>query len=150
LTLRQRRKELAISYDVGIQSRFAGRQEAAVQDSQLQAERGHLRTLLELTTARGNDARRRVARGLNRAEPATHRRDDDVAIWLLHPAREQMGRYALTAHGVGWTDELTTEFHPETEPLATWLAERRTVDINVEQFDWTGCEGSIAVSPRPD
>jgi hypothetical protein len=52
-----------------------------------------------------------------------------------------MGRYALTAHGVGWTDELTTEFRPDTEPLATWLAERRTVDINVEQFDWTGREG---------
>ena len=42
---------------------------------------------------------------------------------------------------MGWTDELTAELRPDTEPFATWLAERRTVDIDLEQFDWTGREG---------
>jgi formate hydrogenlyase transcriptional activator len=66
---------------------------------------------------------------------------DDVSLFLLPPASEQMGPYALTAHGVGWTDELTAELHPDTEPFATWLAEHRIVDIDLEQFDWTGREG---------
>ena len=64
-----------------------------------------------------------------------------LAFFLLDPASEQMGQYAITAHGVGWTDELTAELRPDMEPFATWLAEHRTVDIDVEQFDWTGREG---------
>ena len=66
---------------------------------------------------------------------------DDVGLFLLDSASEQLGRYAITAHGVGWTDELTAELRPDREPFATWLAEHRTVDIDVEQFDWTGREG---------
>jgi formate hydrogenlyase transcriptional activator len=55
-----------------------------------------------------------------------------------------MGRYALTAQGVEWSDDLTTELHPDSEPFATWLAEHRTVDIDLEQFDWTGRERILA------
>jgi formate hydrogenlyase transcriptional activator len=41
---------------------------------------------------------------------------------------------------VGWTDELTAELRPDREPFATWLAEHRTVDIDLDLFDWTGRE----------
>ena len=111
-----------------------------MQDSQLQAEREHLRALLELTNA---VTTRDVASLVAAIAPNLQRivAHDDVGLFLVHSAREQMGRYALTAHGVGWTDELTAELRPDTEPFATWLAERRTVDIDVEQFDWTGREG---------
>ena len=115
-------------------------QEAAVQDSQLQEEREHLRALLELTNA---VTTRDVASLAAAIAPNLQRivAHDDVALFLLHPASGQMGRYALTALGVGWTDELTEQLRPDAEPFATWLAERRAVDIDVEQFDWTGREG---------
>ncbi len=111
-----------------------------MQDSQLQTEREHLRALLELTNA---VTTRDVASLAAAIAPNLQRivAHDDVSLFLLHPASEQMGRYALTAIGVGWTDELTAELRPDAEPFATWLAERRTVDIDLEQFDWTGREG---------
>ena len=130
-----------MGYDVGLKMPVgAGPQEAAVQDSQLQTEREHLRALLELTNA---VTTRDVASLAAAIAPNLQRivAHDDVALFLLHPASEQMGRYALTAIGVGWTDELTAELRPDAEPFATWLAERRTVDIDLEQFDWTGREG---------
>jgi hypothetical protein len=80
--------------------------------------------------------RTQIALGLRRI--VAH---DDVSVFLLHPASEQMGRYALTALGVGWTDELTAELRPDAEPFTTWLAERRPIDVDLEQFDWTGREG---------
>ena len=111
-----------------------------MQDSQLQTEREHLRALLELTNA---VTTRDVASLAAAIAPNLQRivAHDDVSLFLLHPASEQMGRYALTAIGVGWTDELTAELRPDSEPFATWLAERRTVDLDLEQFDWTGREG---------
>jgi formate hydrogenlyase transcriptional activator len=118
----------------------AGPQEAAVQDSQLQTEREHLRALLELANA---VTTRDVASLAAAIAPNLQRivAHDDVALFLSHPASEQMGRYALTALGVGWTDELTAELRPDAEPFTTWLAKRRTVDMDLEQFDWTGREG---------
>src|SRR5688572_25831367 len=110
-----------------------------VEDSQLQAEREHLRALLELTNAvtTRDVASLTAAIAPNLKRIVTH---DDVALYLLHPAREQMGYYALTARGVGWTDELAAEVRPDLAPFATWLAERRIVDMDVERFDWTGRE----------
>ena len=120
-----------------------------MQDSQLQAERGHLRALLELTNA---VTTRDVASLVDAIAPNLQRivAHDDVGLFLVDSAREQLGRYATTAHGVGWTDELTTELRPDTEPFATWLAERLTIDIDVDQFDWTGREGIDAISLRAD
>ena len=130
-----------MGYDVGLKMPVgAGPQEAAVQDSQLQTEREHLRALLELTNA---VTTRDVASLAAAIAPNLQRivAHDDVSLFLLHSASEQMGRFALTAIGVGWTDELTAELRPDAEPFATWLAEHRTVDIDLEQFDWTGREG---------
>jgi len=115
-------------------------QEAAVEDKLLQSEREHLRALLELTNA---VTTRDVASLAAAIAPNLQRivAHDDVGLFLLHSASEQMGRYALTAHGVEWTDALTAELRPDTEPFATWLAERRTVNMDLEQFDWSGREG---------
>jgi formate hydrogenlyase transcriptional activator len=110
-----------------------------VDEGQLQREREHLRALLELTNAvtTRDVASLAAAIAPNLQRIVVH---DDVGLFLLDPASEQMGRYAITALGVGWTDELTTQLRPDIEPFATWLAERRPVDIDVEQFDWTGRE----------
>jgi formate hydrogenlyase transcriptional activator len=114
--------------------------EAAAHEGRLHAEREYLQALLELTNAVTTrdvtSLAAAIAPNLQRIVP-----HDDVALFLLHPASEQMGSYALTAHGVGWTDELTAELCPDREPFATWLAEHRTVDLDLEQFDWTGREG---------
>jgi formate hydrogenlyase transcriptional activator len=114
--------------------------EGSVEQSQLQAEREHLRALLELTNA---VTTRDVASLAAAIAPNLQRivEHDDVSLFLLHPASEQMGQHALTAQGVGWTEELTAELRPDKTPFATWLAERRTVNIDLEQFDWTGREG---------
>jgi formate hydrogenlyase transcriptional activator len=111
-----------------------------VHESQLQTEREHLRALLELTNA---VTTRDVASLAAAIAPNLQRivAHDDVAVFLLHPASEQMGPYALTALGVEWTDELTAELRPDAEPFATWLAERCPVDMDLERFDWTGREG---------
>jgi formate hydrogenlyase transcriptional activator len=111
-----------------------------VPDSQMEVEREHLRALLGLTNAvtTRDVASLAAAIAPNLQRIVIH---DDVSLFLLHPASEQMGRYALTAHGVGWTDDLTAELRPDAEPFATWLAERRTVDMDLEQFDWSGREG---------
>jgi formate hydrogenlyase transcriptional activator len=104
-----------------------------------QREREHLRALLELTNAVTTRDVTSLAAAIapNLQRIVTH---DDVGLFLLSPASEQLGRYAITALGVGWTDELTVQLRPEKEPFATWLAEHRTVDIDLEQFDWTGRE----------
>ncbi len=118
----------------------AHQQESAADAGQLHTEREYLRALLELTNA---VTTRDVASLAAAIAPNLQRiiAHDDVSVFLLDPASEQMGRYALTALGVGWTDELTAELHPDREPFSTWLAEQRTVDIDLERFDWTGREG---------
>ncbi|MGE3510512.1 MAG: sigma 54-interacting transcriptional regulator [Vicinamibacterales bacterium] len=120
-------------------SEDADQQDRSTDPGQLHAEREHLRALLELTNAVTTrdvtSLAAAIAPNLQRIVPS-----DDVSLFLLHPASEQMGRYALTAQGVGWTDELTTELRPDKEPFATWLAQHRAVDIDLEQFDWTGRE----------
>jgi formate hydrogenlyase transcriptional activator len=113
--------------------------EADVDEGQLQKEREHLRALLELTNA---VTTRDVASLAAAIAPNLQRivAHDDVGLFLLEPASDRLGRYAITAHGVGWNDELTAELRLDREPLATWLTEHRAVDIDVEQFDWTGRE----------
>jgi formate hydrogenlyase transcriptional activator len=103
-------------------------------------EREHLRALLELTNAVTTRDVTSLAAAIapNLQRIVVH---DDVTLFLLQPASEQMGAFALTAHGVGWTDELTAELRPDVEPFATWIAEHRTVDIDLERFDWSGREG---------
>ncbi|RPJ78746.1 MAG: hypothetical protein EHM13_14220, partial [Acidobacteria bacterium] len=69
-------------------------------DSHLKAEPQHLRALLELTNAVTTRDVGALAAAIapNLQHIVAH---DDVGLFLLEPASEQMGRYALTAHGVG-------------------------------------------------
>jgi len=128
-----------VERSAGNPSESVNQQERTSDTVQLHDDREYLRALLELTNA---VTTRDVAALVAAIAPNLQRIvvHDDVSLFLLPPASEQMGQYALTAQGVGWTDELTAELHPDTEPFATWLAEHRTVDIDLEQFDWTGRE----------
>jgi formate hydrogenlyase transcriptional activator len=134
------RSRRTLGYDVGLQFGSGRSQEARVDEGLLQREREHLRALLELTNAvtTRDVASLAAAIAPNLQRIVVH---DDVGLFLLAPASEQMGRCAITALGVGWTDELAAELRPDKEPFATWLAKHRAVDIDVEQFDWTGREG---------
>ena len=108
-------------------------------DAQLQQEMEHLRALLELTNAVTTRDVSSLAAAIapNLKRIVAH---DDVGLFLLEQASEQLGPYAITALGVGWTDELTAELRPDTEPFAGWLAAHRAVDIDVDTFDWSGRE----------
>jgi formate hydrogenlyase transcriptional activator len=115
-------------------------QEALARERQLQAEREHLRALLELTneivTTRALPAvLAAIAPHLERV--VSH---DAASLYLMRPGGQQLGLYAISPRVVGWTDELTSLIRPETEPMATWLAGRQPVDVDVERFDWTGRE----------
>ena len=84
----------------------------------LQVEREHLRALLELTNA----VTTRDVASLAAAIAPNLRRlvaHDDVGLFLVDAAREQLGAYAITAPGTGWTDQLTTNLHHEIEAVAT-------------------------------
>ncbi len=109
-------------------------------ERELQAERDHWRTLLELnnavTTAR-DLASLLAAVAPNLCRIVTH---DDASLFLLKSGGRELGLYAISPLATGWTDELTSEIRPDTEPFATWLRERRVVDMDYEQFDWTGRE----------
>jgi formate hydrogenlyase transcriptional activator len=113
-------------------------QEALARERQLQAEREHLRTLVELTneivTTRDLPSLlAAIAPHLERV--VSH---DAASLYLMQAGGRQL--YAISPRVVGWTDELTSLIQPEAEPVATWMAGRQAVDVEVERFDWTGRE----------
>jgi formate hydrogenlyase transcriptional activator len=115
-------------------------EEALARERQLQAEREHLSTLLELTneivTARDLPAvLAAIAPHLQRV--VSH---DAASLYLMQPGSRQLGVYAISPRVVGWTDELTSQIRPEAEPVSTWLGGRQAVDLDVERFDWSGRE----------
>jgi formate hydrogenlyase transcriptional activator len=114
--------------------------EAGAQERQLLAERDHWHTLLDLNNAVATT--RDLASLLSAIAPNLRKvvSHDDANLFLLQPGRQKVGLYAISPLAAGWTDALTSEIQPDTEPFATWLAERRTVDMDYEQFDWTGRE----------
>jgi formate hydrogenlyase transcriptional activator len=114
--------------------------ERYVQSVPVQGERELLRTLLALSNAvvltRDLDSLlTAIAPHLQRV--VSH---DAASVYLLEDAGRRLGRYAISPIVVGWTDDLASMIQPDTEPVATWLTERRTIDIDVETFDWTGRE----------
>jgi formate hydrogenlyase transcriptional activator len=105
-----------------------------------QDEHEHLRTLLALSNAvvltRDLDSLLiAIAPHLRRV--VSH---DAASVYLLEDAGRRLGLYAMSPIVVGWTNELASMIQPDTEPVATWLTERRAIDIDVEAFDWTGRE----------
>jgi formate hydrogenlyase transcriptional activator len=115
-------------------------EEALARERQLQAEREHLSTLLELTNA--VVMTRDLASLLTAIAPYLQRvvQHDVASVYLMRAAEHAVWRYAVSPTVVGWTDELASLIRPEREPIATWLAERRARDMDVEQFDWSGRE----------
>jgi formate hydrogenlyase transcriptional activator len=115
-------------------------QEAVAREGQVQAERDYLRTLLDFTNEVATS--RDVASLLAAIAPNLHRvvTHDDANLFLLRSGSQQIGGYAISRLASRWTPELTSQIRPDTEPFATWLTERQTVDMDYEQFDWAGRE----------
>jgi len=115
-------------------------QEALARERQLQAELDHLRGLLELTndvvTTRELPALlAAIVPNLQRVVP-----HDDANLFLLEPGGQKLGRYAVSPRALGWREELASQIRPDTEPVATWLKQRRAVAMDYEHLDWTGRE----------
>jgi formate hydrogenlyase transcriptional activator len=113
-------------------------QEALARERQLQAEREHLRTLVELTneivTTRDLPSLlAAIAPHLERV--VSH---DAASLYLMQAGGRQLR--AISPRVAGWTEELASLIQPEAEPLASWMAARQAVDLDVERFDWTGRE----------
>ena len=108
-------------------------------DAGVQAEREHLHLLLELTNAVVST--RDLPSLLAAIQPYLHRivEHDDASLFLVKSGY-RIGHHAISPRAVGWTNELTTQLRPDAEPFATWLSERRTVDMDLVEFDWTGRE----------
>ena len=109
-------------------------------DAGVQAEREHLHLLLELTNAVVST--RDLPSLLAAIQPYLHRivEHDDASLFLVKSGY-RIGQHAISPRAVGWSNELTAQLRPDAEPFATWLSERRTVDMNLVEFDWTGREG---------
>ena len=109
-------------------------------EHQLQAERDHWHTLLDLNNAVATTrdlASLLGAIGPNLRRVVTH---DDASLFLLQPGSRELGLHAISPLATEWTEELTSEVRPDAEPFATWLRERRAVDMDCGRFDWTGRE----------
>ena len=129
----------ALSTETYVHSLF-GPNDLAARDRQLQVECEYLRSLLELSNA--VVPARDLASLLTTIAPhlqgvVSH---DAASIFLLEDGGQRLGRHAISPIVVGWTDELASMIHPDMEPVATWLAERRPINIDVETFDWKGRE----------
>jgi formate hydrogenlyase transcriptional activator len=109
-------------------------------ERQLHAEREHWRTLLELNNA--VVTMRDLASLLAAVAPSFQQivPHDDASLFLLESESRRLGLYAISPMAEQWNDDLTAELRPDAEPFATWLKERRTVDMDYERFDWTGRE----------
>jgi formate hydrogenlyase transcriptional activator len=116
------------------------REEARTNGRPLHAEREHLHTLLELSSAVA--PARDLGSALSAIAPYLQRvvTHDAASVYLLEDAGRRLGLYAISANVIGWTDELASMIRPDMEPVASWLAERRAIDIDVEAFDWTARE----------
>jgi formate hydrogenlyase transcriptional activator len=113
----------------------------AERERQLQVEREQLRALLDLSNAVA--PARDLASLLTAIAPHLQRvvSHDAASIFLLEDGGQRLGLHAISPNVVGWwTDELASMIHPDLEPVATWLAERRPINIDVETFDWKGRE----------
>jgi formate hydrogenlyase transcriptional activator len=118
----------------------SGPEEARSDGRQLHAEREHLHTLLELSSAVA--PARDLASALSAIAPYLQRvvSHDAASVYLLEDTGRRLGLYAVSPNVIGWTDELASMIGPDMGPVANWLSERRPMDIDVEAFDWTGRE----------
>ncbi len=107
--------------------------------SRVYEEREQLRALLELTNAVATT--RDLVALMNTIAPNLRSviPHDWASLFLLKSGGSELERSGVSPLAA-WTDEQHSQIRPDAEPFATWLKERRTVDIDCERFDWTGRE----------
>jgi formate hydrogenlyase transcriptional activator len=116
------------------------RDEAVARERQLQAERDHWRTLLEVTKAVVTERdvaalRAAIAPNVRRIVPHDH-----TNLYLINEQR-QVGPFVIDPIAPAWPEELATQIQLDREPYKSWLAPLdRAVDVDVTQADPTGWE----------
>jgi formate hydrogenlyase transcriptional activator len=115
-------------------------QEAAARARQLQAERDHWRTLLEVTNAVVTErdvAALRAAIVPNIRQIVPH---DHTNLYLINEQRK-LGPFVIDPAAPAWPDELATQIRLDREPYKSWLAPfDRAVEVDVTHADPTGWE----------
>jgi formate hydrogenlyase transcriptional activator len=115
-------------------------QEAAARERQLQAERDHWRTLLEVTNA--VVTQRDVATLRAAIVPNIHRivPHDHTNLYLIDEER-RLGPFVIDPTALAWPDDLAAQIRLGAEPYKSWLAPfDRAVDVDVTHADPTGWE----------
>ena len=115
-------------------------QEAVARERQLQAERDHWRTLLEVTNAVVTQRdvaalRAAIAPNVRRIVPHDH-----TNLYLIDEQR-RLGPFVIDPTALAWPDELAAQIRLDAEPYKSWLAPfDRAVDVDVTHADPTGWE----------
>jgi formate hydrogenlyase transcriptional activator len=115
-------------------------QEAITRERQLQAERDHWRTLLEVTNAVVTQRdvvalRAAILPNVRRIVPHDH-----TNLYLIDEQR-QLGPFVIDPTALAWPDDLAAQIRLDAEPYKSWLAPLdRAVDIDVSHADPTGWE----------
>ncbi len=108
--------------------------------SQLEAERDHWRTLLEISNAvvtKRDVAALRAAVAPNVRRIVPH---DHLNLYLIDP-EGRLGPFDIDPAARAWPDNLAIHIRPTEEPYRTWLAApHHAVDIDVEHADPAGWE----------
>jgi formate hydrogenlyase transcriptional activator len=112
--------------------------EAVARERQVQAERDHWRTLLEVTNA--VVTQRDVAALRAAIEPNVRRivPHDHTNLYLIDDQR-RLGAFVIDPTAPPWPDELAAQIRLDAEPYKSWLAAaRRAVDVDVTHADPAG------------
>ena len=116
-------------------------QQAVARERQLQAERDHWRTLLEVTNA---VVTQRDVAALRSAIVPNVRRivpHDHTNLYLVDE-QHRLGPFVIDPTALSWTDDLAAQIRLDAEPYKSWLTPfDRAVDIDVASADPTGWEG---------
>ena len=115
-------------------------QEAVARERELQAERDHWRTLLEVTNAVVTQRdlaalRAAVVPNVRRIVPHEH-----TNLYLIDEQR-RLGPFVIDPTALPWPDDLAMQIRLDAEPYKSWLAPfDRAVDVDVLHADPTGWE----------
>jgi formate hydrogenlyase transcriptional activator len=119
---------------------FRHQQEAVAHERELQAERDHRRTLLEVTNA---VVTQRDVAALRAAVVPNVRRivpHDHTNLYLVDEQR-RLGPFVIDPTALPWPDDLATQIRLDAEPYKSWLAPfDRAVDVDVTHADPKGWE----------
>jgi formate hydrogenlyase transcriptional activator len=114
--------------------------EALTRERQLQAERDHWRTLLEVTNAVVTERdvaalRAAIVPNVRRIIPHDH-----TNLYLIDEQR-RLGPFVIDPTAPAWPAELATQIRLDREPYKSWLVPfDRAVDVDVTHADPTGWE----------